>query len=112
MASRIRINFHSESEAKINKQINMELHASEVYLDMVSIFWIPNQIILILLLWSLQFPIDYDAGATIGILSYGFCYLSQGKSKSGFHFVSSAEPVKPVIMRPLYGNKWYTQGPR
>lgn len=36
MASRIRLNFHSESEALINKQINMELHASYCYMAMVS----------------------------------------------------------------------------
>lgn len=34
--SKIRINFHSTSEAMINKQINMELHASYVYMSMVS----------------------------------------------------------------------------
>ena len=34
--SRCRTNFHSESEAMINKQINMELYASYVYLSMVS----------------------------------------------------------------------------
>ena len=37
MASRIRINFHSDSEAMINKQINMELYASYVYMAMVGI---------------------------------------------------------------------------
>ena len=34
--SKIRTNFHSSSEALINKQINMELHASYVYMSMVS----------------------------------------------------------------------------
>ena len=34
--SRVRQNFHEESEASINKQINMEMHASYVYLAMVS----------------------------------------------------------------------------
>ena len=34
--SRVRQNFHEESEALINKQINMEMHASYVYLAMVS----------------------------------------------------------------------------
>ena len=34
--TRCRTNFHSESEAMINKQINMELYASYVYLSMVS----------------------------------------------------------------------------
>ena len=34
--TRCRTNFHTESEAMINKQINMELHASYVYLSMVS----------------------------------------------------------------------------
>jgi ferritin heavy chain len=38
MASKIRVNFHSESEANINKQINMELHASYVYMAMASYF--------------------------------------------------------------------------
>ena len=33
----IRQNFHSESEALLNKQINMELYASYVYLSMVLI---------------------------------------------------------------------------
>lgn len=32
--SRVRQNFHEESEAMINKQINMELYASYVYLSM------------------------------------------------------------------------------
>lgn len=36
--SAIRINFHTESEAKINRQINMELHASYVYLSMSAYF--------------------------------------------------------------------------
>ena len=34
--TRCRTNFHTESEAMINKQINMELYASYVYLSMVS----------------------------------------------------------------------------
>ena len=32
----VRQNYHSESEAGINKQINLELYASYVYLSMVS----------------------------------------------------------------------------
>ena len=40
MASKIRTNFHATSEAMINKQINMELYASYVYMAMVSIFLI------------------------------------------------------------------------
>jgi len=38
MASKIRQNFHEESEALINKQINMEFYASYVYLSMSSWF--------------------------------------------------------------------------
>merc|ERR1719244_1929630 len=38
MASRIRVNFHSDSEAMINKQINMELYASYVYMAMATYF--------------------------------------------------------------------------
>merc|ERR1712080_319458 len=38
MASRTRVNFHSDSEAMINKQINMELHASYVYMSMAAYF--------------------------------------------------------------------------
>lgn len=34
----IKINFHQESEAMINKQINMELHASYVYMNMAAYF--------------------------------------------------------------------------
>lgn len=34
--SQVRQNFHTESEEKINKQINQELYASYVYLSMVS----------------------------------------------------------------------------
>jgi hypothetical protein len=34
--SAIRQNFHAESEAAINKQINMELYASYVYQSMVN----------------------------------------------------------------------------
>lgn len=33
--SRIRQNYHEECEARINKQINMELYASYAYLSMV-----------------------------------------------------------------------------
>lgn len=36
--SAIRQNFHEESEAAINNQINMELTASYVYQSMVSIY--------------------------------------------------------------------------
>jgi len=36
--SRCRTNFHSENEANINKQINMELYASYVYLSMATYF--------------------------------------------------------------------------
>ena len=35
MAPKIRQNFHTTSEAAINKQINMELYASYVYMSMV-----------------------------------------------------------------------------
>lgn len=38
MASAIRQNYHSESEALINKQINMELYASYVYMAMGHFF--------------------------------------------------------------------------
>merc|ERR1711936_868142 len=38
MASKIRINFHSDSEAMINKQIIMELYASYVYMAMACYF--------------------------------------------------------------------------
>jgi ferritin heavy chain len=36
-SSKIRMNYHEESEALVNKQINMEFYASYVYLSMVSI---------------------------------------------------------------------------
>ena len=38
--TRCRTNFHTESEAMINKQINMELYASYVYLSMVSVIFL------------------------------------------------------------------------
>lgn len=38
MAGQIRQNFHSETEAGINKQINMELYASYVYQSMATYF--------------------------------------------------------------------------
>merc|ERR1711988_1933143 len=38
MTSKIRQNFHEDSEALINKQINMEFYASYVYLSMSSWF--------------------------------------------------------------------------
>merc|ERR1712038_1287870 len=38
MASKIRTNFHATSGAMINKQINMELHASYVYMSMAAYF--------------------------------------------------------------------------
>ena len=34
--SKVRQNYHEECEASINKQINMELYASYVYMSMVS----------------------------------------------------------------------------
>lgn len=37
MASQIRQNYHEDCEASINKQINMELYASYVYMSMVSV---------------------------------------------------------------------------
>jgi len=36
--SKIRSNYHATSEALINKQINMELHASYVYMSMAAFF--------------------------------------------------------------------------
>lgn len=38
MVSRVRQNFSEEAEALINKQINLEFHASYVYLSMASFF--------------------------------------------------------------------------
>jgi ferritin heavy chain len=38
MASQIRQNYHEESEAGINKQINMELYASYVYMSMAAYY--------------------------------------------------------------------------
>jgi len=38
-SSKIRMNYHEETEALVNIQINMEFYASYVYLSMVSIFW-------------------------------------------------------------------------
>lgn len=37
MASQVRQNYHEESEAGVNRQINLELYASYTYLSMVSI---------------------------------------------------------------------------
>ncbi len=34
----VRQNFHVDSEALLNRQINMELYASYVYLSMVNVF--------------------------------------------------------------------------
>ncbi len=34
--SKVRQNFHANSEALINKQVNMEMYASYVYMAMVS----------------------------------------------------------------------------
>lgn len=42
--SQVRQNFHQESEAGVNKQINLELYASYVYLQMVSLMTSPNRI--------------------------------------------------------------------
>merc|ERR1712158_298963 len=38
MSSKIRQNYHEECEALINKQVNMEMYASYVYLSMASYF--------------------------------------------------------------------------
>merc|ERR1711953_385352 len=38
MASKVRLNFHSDSEAMINKQINLELFASYTYMAMACYF--------------------------------------------------------------------------
>ena len=45
MSSQVRQNFHQDCEAAINRQINLELYASYVYLSMVRSPWI--------LLWRL-----------------------------------------------------------
>lgn len=37
MSSQVRQNFHQDCEAAINRQINLELYASYVYLSMVSV---------------------------------------------------------------------------
>lgn len=36
MASQVRQNYHEDSEAGVNKQINLELYAMYTYLSMVS----------------------------------------------------------------------------
>lgn len=36
----MRQNFHQDCEAAINRQINLELYASYVYLSMVSLTWV------------------------------------------------------------------------
>lgn len=38
MSSQVRQNFHQDCEAAINRQINLELYASYVYLSMVRIY--------------------------------------------------------------------------
>lgn len=38
--SQVRQNYHQDSEAAINRQINLELYASYVYLSMVSAAWL------------------------------------------------------------------------
>lgn len=40
MTSQVRQNFNQDCEAAINRQINMELQASYVYLSMVSLAWV------------------------------------------------------------------------
>lgn len=39
MSSQVRQNFHQDCEAAINRQINLELYASYVYLSMVRVYW-------------------------------------------------------------------------
>ena len=41
--SQVRQNYHDEAEAGINKQINLELYASYVYLSMVSALTLASQ---------------------------------------------------------------------
>lgn len=38
MSSQVRQNFHQDCEAAINRQINLELYASYVYLSMVRVY--------------------------------------------------------------------------
>ena len=45
MVSRIRQNFKEESEALINKQINMEFYASYVYMSMYAYFDRDDQVV-------------------------------------------------------------------
>ena len=64
--TRCRTNFHSESEAMINKQINMELYASYVYLSMVNK---ARKSLLIKLLWCTS-QIDYISITIIQIFLF------------------------------------------
>uniref|UniRef100_A0A9L0IVK8 Ferritin heavy chain n=1 Tax=Equus asinus TaxID=9793 RepID=A0A9L0IVK8_EQUAS len=41
--SQVRQNYHQDSEAAINRQINLELHASYVYLSMVLVHLVHSQ---------------------------------------------------------------------
>ena len=45
-SSKIRMNYHEEAEALVNKQINMEFYASYVYLSMASFFRRDDQALL------------------------------------------------------------------
>ena len=66
--SKVKQNFHSDSEALINKQINMELYASYVYLSMVMLYFLKGSFMILILfsqltlhgmmLLSMAFPRD------------------------------------------------------
>ena len=62
--SKVKQNFHSDSEALINKQINMELYASYVYLSMV-IFLLCK-----ILNFNIMFQSSYFARDDIALLGF------------------------------------------
>ena len=72
MSSQVRQNFHQDCEAAINRQINLELYASYVYLSMVSLIWI-------------DIPINQSDGVCLNCGDMVFTRVRAIKQRLKFH---------------------------
>lgn len=72
MTSQVRQNFNQDCEAALNRQINMELYASYVYLSMVSLAWV-------------NVPVDQTDGVCLNCRDVVFMCNHTIKQRFKFH---------------------------
>lgn len=100
MSSQVRQNFHQDCEAAINRQINLELYASYVYMSMVRMGTSISQSTLSIVNLPVVFTIDQSCCPTREWVDVAcFLWHWQGSTCANIPRVARKKLRKPIILR-------------